>query len=180
LKTWIAFFRGINVGGSHMLPMKRLSALMQEAGCRDVQTYIQSGNAVLRSSISDASRLALRVRATVSAGCGFEPRVLLLGRDELRKAMAANPFPEATANPKSLHLFFLAERPKDPDLEALRGVQAKSESFLLRGKVFYLHTPEGFGRSKVAERVERSLGVPATARNWRTVSAVLEMSAAYE
>lgn len=180
MKTWIALLRGINVGGRHRLPMKQLSSLLQGAGCRDVKTYIQSGNVVFRSPMSDASRLAIRIRVAVSEGCGFEPGVLVLDRRELKKTMAANPFPEATANPKSLHLFFLTERPKSPGLESLNRIKAKSESFALKGKAFYLHTPEGFGTSKLAGRVERDLGVEATARNWRTVSAILELAASYE
>jgi len=61
-------------------------------------------------------------------------------------------------------------------MESLTTYEADSESFVLTGKVFYLHAPDGFGRSKLAVRVERLLGVDATARNWRTVSKVLEMA----
>ena len=176
MKTWIALFRGINVGGNKMLPMKQLTALLEKAGCRDVKTYIQSGNAVFRNPMSDASRMAARIRAAVSAGHGFEPRVLMLDRNELQRAISANPFPQATADPKSLHLFFLAEKPKSPDIEALNGIKARGEAFALEDKIFYLYTPEGFGTSKLAERAERYLGVDATARNWRTVTAVLELA----
>ncbi|HEY4645164.1 MAG TPA: DUF1697 domain-containing protein [Steroidobacteraceae bacterium] len=180
MKTWIVLFRGINVGGKNMLPMKLLTALLEEAGCRDVRTYIQSGNVVLRSPLSDASRVATRIRMAVSDSRGFEPRVLVLNRAELQKAMAANPYREATAHPKSVHLFFLAERPTHPDIESLNGIKAKSESFTLDGRILYLHTPEGFGTSKLAERAERCLDVAATARNWRTCSALLELAASYE
>lgn len=176
MKTWIALFRGINVGGNTLLPMKQLTALLEKAGCRDIKTYIQSGNVVFRSPMSDASRMASRIRAAVSADRGFEPRVLVLDRIELQTAMDANPFRDAIAEPKSLHLFFLAEAPKNPDIEALSGIKSKSEAFALKGRIFYLHTPEGFGTSKLAQRAERYLGVEATARNWRTVSAVFDLA----
>ncbi|HUF90702.1 MAG TPA: DUF1697 domain-containing protein, partial [Gemmatimonadota bacterium] len=106
---------------------------------------------------------------------GFRPRVLLLGGDRLLEAIEANPFPEADAEPRSLHLFFLAEPPPSPDLESLAEVAVASERFHLERDVFYLHAPEGFGRSKLAARVERYLGVAATARNWRTVRKLQEM-----
>ena len=83
---------------------------------------------------------------------------------------------EAVSSPRSLHLFFLAERPTNPDLESLERIKARSEWFALKGRIFYLHTPEGFGISKLAQRVERDLGVEATARNWSTVSAVIELA----
>src|SRR5262245_2319312 len=117
MKTWIALFRGINVGGNNPLPMKKLVTLLEAAGCRDVRTYIQSGNVVLRSPIADAARLTQRIRTAIVKSCGFEPHVMLVDEKELERAASANPF-EATAaaNPKFVHLFFLAERPRAPDL----------------------------------------------------------------
>jgi uncharacterized protein (DUF1697 family) len=176
MKTYIALFRGINVGGSHMLPMKELKLVLEQNGCSDVQTYIQSGNAIFRSTVSDAGRLAKRLAAAVSKRYGFEPRVLVLTRAELEKAAAGNPFPEANENPKSLHLYFLTEPPTKPDLKACEALKTKTERFALKGSIFYLHTPDGFGTSKLAQRVEGVLGVATTARNWRTVTTLVEMA----
>jgi uncharacterized protein (DUF1697 family) len=178
MRIYIALFRGINVGGSHMLPMKALKLVLEQNGCVDVQTYIQSGNVIFRSEIANVARLAKQVAAAVSRSHGFEPRVLVLTRGELERAAAGNPFPEGDENPKSLHLFFLAERPKKPDLKALEALKTKTERFALKGKVLYLHTPDGFGASKLAARAERLVGVEATARNWRTVTTLLEMATA--
>lgn len=176
MNTYITLFRGINVGGNNMLPMKALKALIEQNGCVDVRTYVQSGNAILRSSISNPENLAKRLSAAVSKNHGFVPRVLVLTRAELEKAAAANPFPQAHANPKSLHLFFLAARPNKPDLKAIEGVKTKTEAFALKDRVFYLYTPDGFGASKLAARAEQLLGVDATARNWRTVTTLLDMT----
>jgi uncharacterized protein (DUF1697 family) len=176
MKTYIALFRGINVGGSHMLPMKELKLLLEQNDCQAVRTYIQSGNVIFESSISDVGRLAKRLTAAVSKSHGFEPRVLILTRAEFEKAAAGNPFPEASDNPKSLHLFFLAEPPKKPDLKACEALKSKTERFVLKGSTFYLYTPAGFGPSNLAGRAEKLLGVAATARNWRTVTTLLEMA----
>lgn len=180
MNTWIALFRGINVGGKHMLPMKDLRALLEGEGCTDVKTYIQSGNVVFRSPLSDASRVATRLRSAVGKSYGFEPQVLILTRKDLERAVAANPFPDADANPKSLHLFFLFEKPGKPDTEAMDGIKTRTEAYALRDRVLYLHTPAGFGISKLAQRTERLLGVDATARNWRTVSTILELTRSYD
>jgi uncharacterized protein (DUF1697 family) len=175
MKTYIALFRGINVGGSHLLPMKELSLVLEKNGCTDVQTYIQSGNVIFRSPISDAAHLARRLTGVVSRSHGFGPWVLVLTPSELERAAAGNPFPQADENPKSLHLFFLAEQPKAPDLKSLHSLKARTEDFALKDRIFYLYTPDGFGRSKLAARAERLLGVDSTARNWRTVTTLLEM-----
>jgi uncharacterized protein (DUF1697 family) len=91
--------------------------------------------------------------------------------------MAGNPYQEAVPVPKSLHLFFLDETPKHPDLKSLDAIRTGNERYKLAGKVFYLNTPDGFGPSKLAGRVEKLLGVAATARNWNTVCKLAEMAA---
>jgi uncharacterized protein (DUF1697 family) len=175
MKTYIVLFRGINVGGYHMLPMKELKSVLEQNGCEGVQTYIQSGNVILNSSLSDV-QLAKRLSTAVSKSHGFEPRVMVLTRTELERAAAANPFPAADGNPKSVHLFFLDGVPKKPDLKSLEALKINNEEFALKGKVFYLHTPDGFGPSKLATRIEKHLGVQGTARNWRTVTTLLGMA----
>jgi uncharacterized protein (DUF1697 family) len=176
VNTYIALFRGINVGGANRLPMKELKAVLEKAGCVNVRTYVQSGNVILDSSISAAAGLAKRLTAAVSRSHRFEPRVIVLTRGELERAAAANPFPQADRDPKSLHLFFLDARPTKSDLKPLEAKRAKTEAFALKGTVLYLYTPDGFGSSKLAASAERLLGVAATARNWRTVRALVGMT----
>jgi len=175
MKTYIALFRGINVGGNNMLPMKELKVVLEKNGCESVRTYIQSGNVILNSAAPDATKLAKQLSAAVAKSHGFEPSVFLLTRAELEGAAAGNPFPGAAENPQSVHLFFLDGVPEKPDLKALEALKTKTESFALKGRVLYLHTPDGLGGSKMAARAAKCLGVQATARNWRTVSTLLEM-----
>lgn len=175
--TYVALLRGINVGGKHKLPMRDLKALLEQCGCVDVRTYIQSGNVILTSTSKDPAALEKQITAAISKRHGFAPRVHLLTCAELERAAAANPFPQAAENPTSLHLFFLDPPPKNPDVASLEALKTGTEAFVLQGRVFYLYAPEGIGRSKLAERAGRFLGVEsATARNWRTVTTLIEMS----
>lgn len=180
MKTYIALFRGINVGGRNTLPMKALAAILERLGCRDARTYIQSGNAVFRSPERGAARLAARIAAEIKQGHGFEPAVQLLGLGEIERIMASNPFPDAGAAPNSLHVYFLESAPDSPDLGALEKIRAANERFAIAGKAFYLHAPDGIGRSKLAANAEKLLGVSATSRNWRTVCQILEMARALD
>ena len=175
MKTWIALFRGINVMGNNKLPMKDLAQLLRRLKFKDVRTYIQSGNAVFAGAGSAAS-LAARIGAAVERQFGFRPYVVLLEAREVAQAVAKNPFPEGEAIPTSLHLWFLEERPAAAGAVALEACRAASERFALRGKVLYLHAPEGFGTSKLAARAERSLCTRGTARNWRTVTTLLAIA----
>ncbi len=175
MTTLIALLRGINMGGHHKLPMKELSVLLTEMGLHNVQTYIQSGNVVFSSAAKDKTALAANISATIEAQHGFAPQVLLLDANELHQAMANNPYPEAEPEPTSLHLLFMAEAPRHADLKKLEALKTASERFTLKGKVFYLHAPDGVGRSKLAANAERLLGVPTTGRNWNTVCKLAEM-----
>lgn len=169
MKTYILLLRGINVGGRNALPMKELIALLEDLGCRNVRTYIQSGNVVVQTS-KNASNLSKQVRAKVKEHHGFEPCVLILDMQDFERAIAANPFPEAKSDPTGLHFGFLDSMPSKPDLKKLEDLKMKSERFQLIDKVFYLHAPDGVGRSKLAANSERLLGSSMTDRNWRTVS----------
>jgi len=94
----------------------------------------------------------------------------------LQSALLANPFPAAIEDPKTLHLYFLSSAPIDADIGGLEKLKSTSESFELIEQVFYLHAPDGIGRSKLAAGAEKLLGVPATGRNWRTAQKVLELA----
>jgi uncharacterized protein (DUF1697 family) len=174
MKTYTALFRGINVGKTRSLPMKELTQMLEVLGCINVKTYIQSGNVVFQYQGEEKS-LADRISSEVKKKRGFEPQILLLTADDIQKAMKANPFPEAESEPSTLHLGFLASVPANPDLKKIESLKTESERFMLKGSVFYLHAPDGIGRSKLAASSEKLLGVPMTDRNWRTVCKINDM-----
>jgi uncharacterized protein (DUF1697 family) len=176
MKTCIALFRGINVGGKNALSMKELAAILEDLGARKVKTYIQSGNAVFVCKDKDVSQLSNQIRVEIKKRRGFDPYVLLLGLEDIERVIRQNPFPEAETNPTALHAGFLAATPERPDMKMLESLKSDSERFRLIDSVFYLHAPDGVGRSKLAANAERLLGVPMTDRNWRTVSTIWKMA----
>lgn len=176
MKIYITLLRGINVGGHNRLPMKKLSALLEKLGCRDVKTYIQSGNIVFRHNETDPAILSDLIRTEINKTFGFEPRVLVLGTDTFKTARVLNPFKGAESDPKSLHLFFLESVPDNPDLKAMDSLKKSTEHFSLKNGFFYLHAPDGIGKSKLASKIEKLIGVPITGRNWRTVHKILEIA----
>lgn len=176
MNTTIALFRGINVGGKNLLPMRELAAALEELGLQNVKTYIQSGNVVFQSEANALASLTSRISEAINRSHGFTPQVMLLSMADLENAIASNPFPDAESEPKTLHLYFPASEPTAPDIETLENLKLESEQFSLKDGVFYLYAPEGIGRSKLAARVEKSLGVAVTARNWRSVCKILEMA----
>jgi len=175
MKTYIALFRGINIVGHHSLPMQQLKSIMENIGYRHVTTYIQSGNVVFQTPDTASVKLAEKISKAIEKAQGFKPEILLLEKKDLQKAINANPFPQAEPEPKTLHVLFLASTPTSPDLDKMHAISTATERFKLTDRLFYLHAPDGVGRSKLAANAEKLLRVPATGRNWRTVCKLLEM-----
>ncbi len=177
MQTWVALFRGINVGGKNILPMAKLKLLLPSLNCTKVRTYIQSGNVIFESASKSKANLTKRLLDAVEGEFDFRPKVLLLTAGEFLAAKTKNPFPKAVAEPKTLHFYFLDAVPEAPNTAAIRNLATETESFQLIDRIFYLHTPEGIGQSKLASNAERKLGVTATARNYRTVEKIADLLA---
>ena len=170
MTAFVALLRGINVGGHNKLPMSDFRELLATLGCAEVTTYIQSGNAVFKHS-KTGTELSESISGSVESKFGFRPSVMVLTASAFAAVAAANPFADVSA-PKLLHVWFLGEEAVNADTKRLDEIATESEKYSLTESAFYLHAPDGIGRSKLGAGVEKCLGVPATARNWRTVSKI--------
>ena len=174
MKTYVALLRGINVGGKNIVPMQRFRDLLGELGCRQVATYIQSGNAVFTHA-GTAKALATTIADAIDGEFGFKPVVVVLDATAFAQIVAANPFACDKTDPKCLHVSFLKKPATAVRQDLLQKLAAPTEDYVLTEAAFYLRAPEGIGRSKLAAKVEQCLGVEATARNWRTTGKIDEM-----
>ena len=177
--VWIILFRG--VGGSTRLPVAPLRQKLAEAGFAKVATYINSGNAIVES---DRLRVAAvkRIAEICAREFGFEKDIYAVSLAEWEALIETNPFPGAVAVPKFLLAAVLAGEPEpepEPEkAESLRVVAAPGEALAVIGRVAYIHTPGGFGGSKLAAKFGKGIGVPNTARNWNTVLKLAELAGA--
>ena len=113
MATFVALFRGINVGGKNVILMKDFAETMAGLGLRKVETYIQSGNVVLQAEPGSLAVLAKEIGAAVLKKHGFAPQVVVLSISNYRAAVITNPFPEGESEPKFLHLYFCRVLPKN-------------------------------------------------------------------
>lgn len=165
--NYIVLFRGINVGGKNLVPMKELAKLLGDRGYQHIKTYIQSGNIVLQSQEKPTN-----IASMVKDRFDFEPEVCVLGESEFLAAVANNPF--RSPRGKDIHFYFCNEKP-EPDLLRLKKYKSESEEYHLEGRVFYLYAPDGIGRSKLVANIESCLGVAATGRNLNTILKLRQM-----
>lgn len=177
-KTYIALFSGINVGGNRIVKMAELRAFFEALGFTDVQSYVQSGNVVFRAQKDDAAALAQAIENAFEAQWGFRSRIMVRDAGWFARRVAENPYPEVADEPKKLHLYVLEREPTEEEEKRLAQKCTGPEHFTVRGDAFFLKAPNGLGRSEFANLIPRTLKVPGTARNWRTVLALLEMARA--
>jgi uncharacterized protein (DUF1697 family) len=174
-QAWVALLRGVNLGARNKVPMAGLRSLMEEIGAEDVQTYVQSGNVVFRSALA-RDELVRRIERKLRARFGVDADVVLCTKAELARIVAANPFAEGETDPKRLHVTFLAQAPDRGRMAELKGERFELDRFHVTRAAVYLHTPQGYGRTKLSNTYfERKLGVRATTRNWRTVTTLAEL-----
>ncbi|MFD6433175.1 DUF1697 domain-containing protein [Streptomyces venezuelae] len=179
IKTYAALLRGINVSGHKKVPMAELRALLEGLGHGGVRTHLQSGNAVFTTEGGDEESLAAALGAAIEAHFGFAVDVLVRDHAYLKAIVDACPFPAADLEPKQLHVTYFSG-PVDPERFASVGQPAfLPEEFRLGDRALYLYTPDGLGRSKLAEVLSRprlTKGLIATSRNWNTVTRLEEMT----
>jgi uncharacterized protein (DUF1697 family) len=176
----VIMLRGINLGPSRRVPMAELRALFGEAGYGEVRTYVQSGNVVLDSAAKPAE-LAREAAALISERFGFEVPVVVRTRKELAAVVKLNPLGDVADNPKRYQVSFLSAKPAADALKTLQAAALGDERVVAHGREIYAWHPDGVARSKLWNALAgKGLGpgVVATARNWTTVTTLLEMAGA--
>jgi uncharacterized protein (DUF1697 family) len=172
----IVLLRGINIGPRNRIAMPALRDLLTGAGFEDVRTYVGSGNVVLETTRTPAA-VAKACEKLIAAELGLDIAVVVRTRDELAEVVRRNPLGDIADNPKRYQVSFL-ESELDPEVgEKLSGLAAGNERMEVIGREIYAWHPDGVARSKLwAGLAGKGLGVKATARNWTTVTTLLEMA----
>jgi uncharacterized protein (DUF1697 family) len=172
----IVLLRGINLGPRNRIAMPELRKLLEGAGFDDVRTYVQSGNIVLDTRRKPEGT-AKACEELIEAELGLEIPAVVRTRDELAEVVRRNPLGGVADNPKRYQVSFLDGKPDAKALEKLSALAAEGERIEVVGREIYAWHPDGIARSKLwAGLAGKGLGVKATARNWTTVTTLLEMA----
>jgi uncharacterized protein (DUF1697 family) len=178
VRTYVALLRGINLGARNKVPMADLRELFAGLECRDVSTYVQSGNVIFKSSVA-AGKLSQTIEKRIRRDLGLSVTVLVRTKAQLVKVVAGNPFAADESDLTKLHVTFLADLPDRARVRELAAKQFEPDEFRVAGQEIYLHCPNGYGRSKLSNaNFEKRLGVAATTRNWKTVTTLAELASA--
>jgi uncharacterized protein (DUF1697 family) len=168
MPTYIALLRGVNVGGTGKLSMKDLSALCTTLGHVEVRTYIQSGNVIFSSSLSE-TKVRSALEQALHKKMGKPIDVMLRTADELRAVLEANPFPDQS--PASVGVIFLHAAPHKDLLQKL--ISPTGEQVRLGKRELYIYYPIGMGQTKLKLT---PVGTPTTTRNINTVAKLVALA----
>ena len=180
MPVFIAFLRGVNVGGNNKINMDELRLLVESIEHKPAVTYIQSGNVLFKGQHKDHGKLAEKIETAIEKGFGFRPNVILRLSSQLDEVIQRNPFAgRPQLEPGKLLVTFLASDPGEEVRRKVREIKVNPEELFIDGCEMFTYYPDGQGKSKLPARlIERTLGTPGTARNWNTVLKLQEMAKA--
>ncbi|MBR9847092.1 MAG: DUF1697 domain-containing protein [Algicola sp.] len=179
MNTYIALLRGINVGGHKKVPMAELRELLTKSGFENVRTYIQSGNIILQSSLSDKIAIESKIQKAINTHFGFEVPVIAKTRKELKFIFDTCPFSDEKK--ENSYFIMLSDSPKSDVLNEVSDITFKNEEFVIIKDCLYFYSSAGYGKSKFnMNSFEKKLDVKATARNYKTMVKLIAMSSKKE
>jgi len=174
--TWVALLRAVNLGNRNKVSMPLLREALTEAGFTEVRTYVQSGNVVLDSPLKSAASVGAAVRKVVADRFGVDNPVLVRTPAQLAAVLEWNPFPDAAADrPNLVAVQHLSAKPAAAKVKALLAGDFAPVAIAHRGEEVVVDWHDRTGQPKV-ERALTKLDVDITARNWRTLAALVELT----
>lgn len=178
MNTYIAWLRGINVGGNKVIKMQELKAVLGTLPFKNVRTYIQSGNVVLESEALTGDGLAEMIGGKIQEAFGFEVPVMIRSLEELEAVIAGNPFPLSEPEEfKRLYVSFLAAEPAAEALEKLSRYEDGADQVRVIGKEMYTYYEVSVSESPLFKvPFDKLLGTALTARNWNTLNKVAALA----
>ncbi|MBS1783412.1 MAG: DUF1697 domain-containing protein [Bacteroidetes bacterium] len=177
MELFIALLRGVNVSGKNKLNMNELRQSIEQAGYDDVQTYIQSGNILLKAAEKSVDSLQNAIQELIFQQFKLSVAVVVLTLDQLMKILADNPFSsDPKVNVKCLY-YCLLQQESQNSLQHLVTVPKSNDSFIACEKTIYILVQNGYGNTKLNNNFfEKKLNVVATTRNHQTLHRLFEMS----
>lgn len=169
---YISMLRGINVSGQKKIKMEELTKLYKSLSFTKIKTYIQSGNIIFESPVSDTSDLVNKIETNIKQTYGFSVTVIIRTASEFQQVVNNNPFCGIRQEDiTKLHVTFLSETPPTFSLNTIDKLKSRSDEWFISGKEIYLFCPNGYGRTKFTNNFfEKNLNLSATTRNWKTVN----------
>lgn len=175
MARYIAFVRGVNVGGV-VLKMEDLKKMLEYVGLKNVSTYIQSGNALFDSKQVNKRKMESEIAQEIKNKLDRDIAVIVKTAEEIRRIAATHPL-ESMGDPKNLYVTLLSYDPTGPDVETLMETMNEVDRHEVANRVVYSYYGNGYGNSKRSNNfIEKILKVSATTRNWAVIQRLAQLT----
>ncbi len=175
----ISFLRGVNMTGHNSIKMTELSDLYRKLGFTDAETYIQSGNVIFSTS-DDFSHPEItgKIEKAITERFNYNIPVLNRTAEDIKTLFFLNPFlREENFDPSKAAVIFLYEKPLEAQIKKVVNIDYPPDKFKIEGREIFIYCPNGFGRTKLYTNFfENKMGVIGTARNWKTITTILNIA----
>ena len=174
---YVAFLRGINVGGHRKILMADLKLMFIKMGLTNPITYIQSGNIVFESTLTDVNELEKSITKSIKDTFNFDVPVIIRTASEMKSVVVNSPFFSPDEDIKSFHIVFLSDKPNRNNVDELKQVDFGNDQFKIIGQEVHLFVEVPYHKSKLTNKIiESKLNCSSTTRNWKTVNKLVEMT----
>jgi uncharacterized protein (DUF1697 family) len=170
-EKYVAFLRGINVGGHHKVPMADLRKELEELGFENVTTLLNSGNIILEAISGNEENLEKKISAHLEKSFGFPIPTIVRKSEMIYELLNNDPFKDIQLTKDiRLYISFLQENVQtklklpwtSPD-NSYKIIGKTGKNILSVLDISISKTP------KAMEDLERYFGKNITTRNWNTI-----------
>lgn len=166
--NFVVLLRGVNVGKGNRVPMAEFRTLLEAQGFAEVQTLLNSGNAVFRSVGRSASVHAKTISIALQERLGLSIRVVVKSSADFLAAIAENSIAPAADQHSRFLVAFAQDQAAIEALAALRPLVRAPERLLIGKHAAYLDCARGIMESETASALLGRSGRAVTTRNWAT------------
>jgi uncharacterized protein (DUF1697 family) len=160
-----------------LIKMEKLRVVLEELEFEHISTYIQSGNILFQSEISDQKKLEKMISDLIYKHFGFDVSVIVVTPEDLKTVVKQNPFADEKIEEPQPYVAFLSKPPALPDVAVLKATDFQKDRFVIVDKSMYLHYANGAGTTKLSNAIiEKKLKLTATSRNWKTIKKLIELA----
>jgi len=164
--------------GHNSIKMTDLAALYREHGFIRPETFIQSGNVIFSTEKElTAPEIAQQIEAAIKHTFGYDVPVMLRTVSQMRNLLSSNPFlSEINFYPAKMAVIFLHDDLIESQIQKVADVDYPPDKFKIIGNEIYTFCPNGFGKTKLYTNFfENKMKVKGTARNWKTITTLLNL-----
>lgn len=174
MTLYVAFLRGINVGGHNLVKMNEIRHKLESLGYDNVSSFRASGNILFKSD-QDPTVIVEEIQDELCSLVNDDVKVFLRTSSQIEEIVGSNPFGE-TGQEAMLYITFIPEEASIDTKIPLLSPKSDVEIILVANGVVFSQTSKYKGRFGTPNKfIETEFKVPATTRNWNTIKGVLEM-----